>query len=199
MTIAESRRQLAGTLRCSQEALRRLEYLCIVCRAWGGAETTDLRVKSSGSRRTVRICALCRDGLVDALAEDLEIWLTEDNEAEIEHRVRRELIEAPGGTPEAWTMEQLEAELDRRKIVYFIEHPPNGYIKIGYTRDERGLRSRLKSGRRLLATERGGYRREQELHRDFHADRLILRNGRSMPELFRPSDRLLAYIASLQP
>lgn len=78
-------------------------------------------------------------------------------------------------------------------VVYFLQHPEDGYIKIGTTHhlERRAYKLRGEYGCNLtfLGAHEGGFEKERELHSRFGSD---WRFG----EWFRPSNELKAYIAA---
>lgn len=82
--------------------------------------------------------------------------------------------------------------IDHVGYVYFVQRE-DGAIKIGTARSLSHVRARVTAAKgTLLALERGGRHREQELHETFRTYR---RDG----EWFRPRAALLAHIISLPP
>ena len=89
-----------------------------------------------------------------------------------------------------------EPQLDIAGVVYFVEAPATGQIKIGFTTNIearfKALSAHSGAELRLLATMPGTRRKERTLHRKFAADRV-------RGEWFRATDDLLAYIRSEKP
>jgi hypothetical protein len=83
--------------------------------------------------------------------------------------------------------------------VYFVVRHHDGAIKIGVSVDVARRLFELDApsvdGIQLLATEPGSHRTESELHHRFRRDRIHV--GQFSTEWFRPSDELLAHIATL--
>lgn len=80
-------------------------------------------------------------------------------------------------------------------MVYFVQDMRRHRIKIGYTQS---MAKRLQTLRsefgfvRVLATTKGMREREQQLHRQFHEDRI---DG----EWFRMSDAICCFVSHLNP
>jgi T5orf172 domain len=85
---------------------------------------------------------------------------------------------------------RLAAEFSRRNVIYYLRRASDGLIKIGTTRDlpTRMTNLRREHGEaRLLLTHDGGYDREDEMHEQFAALRVV-------GEWFRPEPALLEWI-----
>jgi hypothetical protein len=84
--------------------------------------------------------------------------------------------------------------MEDERLVYFIECAASGRIKIGVSSDPVKRFGKIQTDSPsplvLRAVERGGFEREQELHRDFAADRI-------RGEWFAGSGRVRAYVNAL--
>lgn len=76
-------------------------------------------------------------------------------------------------------------------MIYYIESPSTGLIKIGTSQNIPKRMKQLEPGARLLATEPGSFKEEKSIHARFCADR------DQVGEWFRPSPKLMDYIRSL--
>ena len=80
-----------------------------------------------------------------------------------------------------------------KTVIYFIRNTKSGYIKIGLATNAEARLRALQTGAEyrleLLATEAGGYAREQALHQQFDDLRV-----RADGEWFRPGPELTRYV-----